>query len=77
MRCAVFTLNRIKSLKCGVTPYECLFGRQPDVSVLRVFGARGWALSEGVDRPKFAQRGEEVRFLGYSDHSPEYVVEYT
>ena len=77
VRCAVFTLNRIQSLKCGVTPYECLFGRQPDVSVLRVFGARGWALSEGVDRPKFAQRGEEVRFLGYSDHSPEYIVEYT
>ena len=50
----------------------CDFGKQPSVSHLRVFGARGYSRSP-ADTAKFKARGRPVIFLGYSSDKRSYI----
>jgi hypothetical protein len=55
------------------TSYELWFGRQPNVSHLRVFGCRCFVLKEGL-LDKFESRSSDGIFMGYSSHSRAYRV---
>jgi hypothetical protein len=47
------------------TPYELFYGSKPDVSNLRTFGARAYALTPKPLRNKLEDTSELGRFLGY------------
>lgn len=47
------------------TPYELFFGTKPDVSNLRTFGARVYALTPKPLRNKLDDTSEPGRFIGY------------
>lgn len=47
------------------TPYELFFGTKPDVSNLRTFGARAFALTPKPLRDKLEPTSEPGRFIGY------------
>jgi len=47
------------------TPYELLFGSKPDVSHLRTFGARAYAMTPKQLRNKLEDTTEPGRFIGY------------
>ena len=47
------------------TPYELFFGTKPDVSNLRTFGARAYALTPKALRTKLEPTSEPGRFIGY------------
>lgn len=47
------------------TPYELFFGTRPDVSNLRIFGARAYALTPKPLRSKLEDTSEPGRFIGY------------
>ena len=55
------------------TSFEFRFGRQPNVSHLRVFGCRCFVLKEGL-LDKFESRSSDGIFMGYSSHSRAYHV---
>ncbi|KAJ2935889.1 hypothetical protein H1R20_g1205, partial [Candolleomyces eurysporus] len=64
---AQYLLNRLPTttLPPGVTPYEALFGKKPDLSRLRVFGCRCYPLIPPELRRKGDGRRYEAIFLGY------------
>ena len=47
------------------TPHELFFGTKPDVSHLRVFGARAYALTPKALRTKLENTSEPGHFIGY------------
>jgi transposase InsO family protein len=51
----------------GLTPYQAVFGRAPDVSRLRRWGATVWV--HVGDGDKFAARAREGRWLGFDTES--------
>ncbi|TEB30399.1 hypothetical protein FA13DRAFT_1585571, partial [Coprinellus micaceus] len=64
---AQYTRNRspTSTLPDGVTPYECMHGKKPDLSSLRVFGCQGYAWIPPEKRRKGDDRREEVIMVGY------------
>lgn len=65
--CAAYLFNRTESraLAPGVTPYEALHQVKPDLSHLRVFGARCFARIPAELQTKLGPRSREAIFLGY------------
>ena len=63
---AVYTHNRspTTSLK-DKTPFECLFGRKPNVSHLRVFGCLTYVLIPQSQRKKLDAKARRAIFVGY------------
>ena len=49
----------------GMTPYEALTGRKPDVSKLRIFGCICYAHVPKDERQKLDSKSKECVFLGY------------
>uniref|UniRef100_A0ABD2WA73 Integrase catalytic domain-containing protein n=1 Tax=Trichogramma kaykai TaxID=54128 RepID=A0ABD2WA73_9HYME len=75
---AIMTANYIRN-RCytntiGCTPYEKWTGRKPDVSHMRPFGEKVYALDKTPTKGKFDCRGLEGYFLGYADNSKAYRV---
>ncbi|KAF5323122.1 hypothetical protein D9611_009267 [Ephemerocybe angulata] len=64
---AAYTANRTptSTLSSGITPFEALFGKKPDVSHLRVFGCRCFPLTPSEIRPKLSPYRREAIFIGY------------
>ncbi|KAF5309652.1 hypothetical protein D9611_014076 [Ephemerocybe angulata] len=64
---AAYTANRspTSTLSSGITPFEALFGRKPDVSHLRVFSCRCFPLTPSEIRPKLSPYRREAIFIGY------------
>lgn len=62
----IFTWNRTPKLtNSGVTPYEMVTERIPDVRFMHPFGCQASAKHHNDDLPKFAPRGRPCIFLGY------------
>lgn len=64
---ALWLSNRLptSTLPNGCSPYEMLFGRQPDFTDLRVFGCRCFVLTPRELRRKGDSYRSEAIFLGY------------
>ena len=49
----------------GITPYEKLFGRKPEVSHLRNFGCKAYKILPVIHQSKFGTRADILFILGY------------
>jgi transposase InsO family protein len=65
---ACYVKNRVTTvgLPSNTTPYEVWFGTRPNVSHLRVFGAKCWYVTPKAQRDKLDDRSREGMMLGYS-----------
>lgn len=64
-----FIQNRLVHDSIGITPYESLFGTQPDLSKLRALGCKCWYLIPKEDREsKLHPHVSEGRFIGYTEN---------
>ncbi|CAB4032081.1 Retrovirus-related Pol poly from transposon TNT 1-94, partial [Paramuricea clavata] len=73
--------NKVKILRSdnGValkdkTPHECLFGKKPDVSNLKVFGCMCYVHIPDSNRRKLDQKSYEAIFVGYPTGTKGYKV---
>ena len=65
--------NRVHhKLVIGVTPFEALMGHKPNVSHLRVFGSKAWAINPTKKRRAFQDQSSECILLGYADDAKAY-----
>ncbi len=71
---ANYTRNRLPSRVHGKTPREKFFGEKPDVSHMRVFGARAYMHIPKVNRKKMQLVSERGVFVGYESDSKTYRV---
>jgi hypothetical protein len=62
---AAHIINRSPAKGLQKTPIEMLTGLKPDVSGLRVFGARAYVLEPSFQRTKLGSRGVPGRMIGY------------
>nr|CAN61640.1 hypothetical protein VITISV_021909 [Vitis vinifera] len=64
---AVFLINRLPPPSlAGKTPYELLFGKQPDYSMLRTFGCLCFPYLRDYSPNKLSPKSTPCVFLGYS-----------
>lgn len=56
----------------GHTPWEAWYGERPDISFLRIFGSKAYALIEGRPRHKFAQKSEKLILVGFEPQQKAY-----
>jgi hypothetical protein len=56
------------------TPYECLFGRKPDISNLRVFGCKCYVHVPDCRRQKLDWKSYEAIFVGYPQGTKGYKI---
>jgi len=61
----VHVLNRSPKVGLDVAPLEALTGRSPNVSGIRVWGSRAWALKPKKQRRKLKPRTDVGRFFCY------------
>ena len=73
VNCASYIKNRVphKSV-VRATPFEALHGNNPDVSHLRVFGSKVWAIIPMHKRKAFQSQSSECILLGYAEDAKEY-----
>ena len=65
---AVYIKNRVLHSALGMSPYEALHGKKPDISHLRVFGCAAYAhvpIEKG--RQKLDDRAKRCIFIGYTE----------
>ena len=70
----VLTLNRRPTSTNPNSSYSIINNRERDLSILRIFGSRGYGNFPQEKRAKFAQRGIDIIFLGYSKNKRSYQV---
>ncbi|GAQ92416.1 hypothetical protein KFL_010110020 [Klebsormidium nitens] len=66
---ANYTRNRVPSSVHGKTPWEMFYGKKPNLSYLRVFGARAFIHVPKGNRKKMEPVSERGVFLGYEPNS--------
>jgi hypothetical protein len=75
---AVVTANNIRNRTPvsahGKTPWEAFYGKKPDVSHMRVFGARAFMHVPGALRHKLEPVSEKGRFVGYEANAKAYRI---
>ena len=71
---ANYTRNRVPSRVHGKTPWEMFYGEKPNLSNLRVFGARAYIHVPKGNRKKMEPVSERGVFLGYEPNSKAYRV---
>ena len=70
---AVYLKNRSPTTALdGITRYECLFNRKPDVAHLRVFGCIAFVHVPSDQRKKLDRKSRKVIFVGYPDGTKGY-----
>ena len=69
---ATFLSNRTPTEAKRITPYERFWNKKPNLSMLRVFGARGYALKHR--KSKLESKSEQIIFLGYAPEMRSYKV---
>lgn len=75
MRTVTHLSNRTITLSVGdhtKPPHELLYGIQPDVSHLRVFGCKAYAYNFDITRKKLDDKAKPGIFVGYDDKSAAY-----
>lgn len=69
VRTAVYLTNRSPTVAIlNKTPFEMWYDRKPDLSKLKVFGCRAYALVPKERRKKFDNKSVECIMLGYADN---------
>nr|GFD17126.1 retrovirus-related Pol polyprotein from transposon TNT 1-94 [Tanacetum cinerariifolium] len=64
---ACFTQNRSIIRLChGKTPYELMYGKQPDLSYFHVFGALCYPTNDGENVGKLQPKADIGIFIGYA-----------
>ncbi|MCI08575.1 peptide transporter PTR2, partial [Trifolium medium] len=72
---AVFLINRTPTkLLQDKSPHEMLYGVEPDLTMLRVFGCLCYSSTLPVQRHKFDPRASKGVFLGYKQGMKGYVI---
>ena len=71
---ATYIRNRSPTTSRAQTPWELCFGRKPDVSGMKVFGARAYVHVPKHGRFKLDSRTKAGTFLGYEPNSKAYRV---
>lgn len=71
---AVYVLNRSPHEGTSVTPWEAFTGKRPDVSGLRVWGSRAWALKTPKEQRRMEPKALVGRFVGYTRSGKGYRV---
>ena len=71
---ASYVRNRSPVSKRDKTPWELFFGQKPDVSHLRTFGAKVYALTPKELRGKLDPTSEAGRFVGYPANTKGYKI---
>jgi hypothetical protein len=71
---ANYLRNRSPTSAQDVTPYEMLHGTKPDLSHLRIFGARAYAHIPTALRSKLDAVSEPGRFIGYPTNTKGYKI---
>ena len=76
MRHATYVINRTSTTALpGITPFEALHGKAPDLSALRVWGCAVWVLDQlAAKKGKLVNRGVRGVFLGLASGVKGYVV---
>ena len=70
---AVMIRNRSPTVSVGnMTPYECFYGRKPDVSHFKVFGCKAYMHVPKENRKKWDSKTKKCIFVGYSITSKGY-----
>lgn len=70
---AAYLRNRCPSRSLdNVTPFEARFGVKPDVSNLKTFGCKAYALNKDPSKNKLGPKSKICVFIGYSDESKAY-----
>ena len=72
---AVFIRNPCFNNRLGMTPYQALMDREPDLSKLHVFGSTCYAYVQ--DKSKLDPRSKKGVFIGYDKYSPAYFVYFS
>jgi len=70
----VHVLNRSPKWGREVTPLEALTGRRPNVSGVRVWRSRAWALKPKKQLRKLESRTDVGRFVGYTVGGKAYCI---
>ncbi|KAJ5124616.1 Reverse transcriptase RNA-dependent DNA polymerase [Penicillium bovifimosum] len=69
-----YTMNRLYASRIGMSPYEALYGKKPDLSNLRALGCQCWHLIPNEKRAtKLDPHMDEARFIAY-DEGDSYVL---
>jgi hypothetical protein len=77
VECAVYLLERIptKTALGYMTPYECLYGRPPDLKWLRIWGCKCYALKPAAERRKdFDDKTYAGHLVGYAQQNTGYMI---
>ena len=70
---AVMIRNRSPTVSVdNMTPYECFYGRKPDVSHFKVFGCKAYMHVPKENRKKWDSKTKKCIFVGYSITSKGY-----
>lgn len=64
---AAYTLNRVLTSGRKLTPYECWYGKRPNVSHLRIFGTKAFTHIPDAERKKLDAKSRECILVGYSE----------
>ena len=68
----IICLSNNSNQRLCKTLYEVWYGKQPDVSHLRVFGCTAYAHVPDAQRNKLDKKSQKYRFVGYSNESKGY-----
>jgi hypothetical protein len=71
---ANYIRNRTPVSAHGKTPWEAFYGKKPDVSHMRVFGARAFMHVSGALRHKLEPVSEKGWFIGYEADAKAYRI---
>ena len=73
---AVATANFVRNYSVcstvGISPFEKLYGKKPDFSILRIFGCIAWVRIPKEKRKKLDKQSKELVFIGYSPEKQGY-----
>ncbi|KAG1875366.1 hypothetical protein C8R48DRAFT_570802, partial [Suillus tomentosus] len=65
--CYLWNRSKSRVLPSGITPYEIINGKQPDLSHLRVFDSRCFARIPTEVQSKLGPHSREAILMGYPD----------
>lgn len=69
--------NSLPTKVSNTTPYEQMFKKKPDLSMLHTFGCEAWAHIPKQHRGKFTAKAHRCIFLGFADNHEAFLLRRT